>query len=44
MVHLLLKPGLKNFEHCFTSVWDESKVVVVGAFFGIAFLRDWNEK
>ena len=20
MVHLLLKPGLKNFEHCFTNV------------------------
>ena len=20
MVHVLLKPGLKNFEHCFTSV------------------------
>ena len=44
IVHVLLKPGLKNFEHCFTSVWDESKFVVVGAFFGIAFLRDWNEK
>ena len=23
MVHLLLKPGLENFEHYFTSVWDE---------------------
>ena len=22
MVHVLLKPGLKNFEHYFTSVWD----------------------
>ena len=42
-VHLLLKPGLKNFEHCFTSVWDESNFVI-WAFFGIAFLRDWNEK
>ena len=20
-VHILLKPGLENFEHCFTSVW-----------------------
>ena len=39
MVHVLLKPGLKNFEHYYTtSVWDESKCVVVGAFFGIAFL------
>ena len=25
-VHVLLKPGLKNFEHYFTSVWDESTV------------------
>ena len=24
-VHLLLKPGLENFEHYFTSVWDECK-------------------
>ena len=23
MVHVLLKPGLENFEHYFTSVWDE---------------------
>ena len=21
-VHILLKPGLENFKHCFTSVWD----------------------
>ena len=43
MVHILLKPGLENFEHCFASVWDESNCVVVWAFFSIAFLRDWNE-
>ena len=42
-VHVLLKPGLENFEHYFTSVWDECNCAVVGAFFGIAFLRDWNE-
>ena len=42
-VHILLKPGLENFEHCFTSVWDECNCVVVWAFFGIAFLWDWNE-
>ena len=23
MVHVLLKPGLENFEHYFTSMWDE---------------------
>ena len=42
-VHVLLKPGLKNFEHYFTSVWDECNCAVVWAFFGIAFLWDWNE-
>ena len=40
MVHILLKPGLENFEHYFTSVWDECYCVVVWAFFGIAFLWD----
>ena len=43
MVHMLLKPGLENFEHYFASVWDECNCVVVWTFFGIAFLRDWNE-
>ena len=43
MVHVLLKPGLENFEYCFTSVWDECNCAVVWAFFGIAFLWDWNE-
>ena len=42
-VHVLLKPGLVNFEHYFTSVWDECSCTVVWAFFGIAFLWDWNE-
>ena len=43
MVHILLKPGLENFEHYFASVWNESSCVVVWTFFGIAFLWDWNE-
>ena len=38
MVHVLLKPGLENFEHYFTSMWDACNCVVVWAFFGIAFL------
>ena len=42
-IHVLLKPGLENFEHYFTSVWDESNCAVVWTFFGIAFLWDWNE-
>jgi len=43
MVHVLLKPGLENLEHYFTSVWDECNCTVLWAFFGIAFLWDWNE-
>ena len=42
-VHVLLKPGLENFEHYSTSLWDKCNCVAVWAFFGIAFLRDWNE-
>ena len=42
-VHVLLKPGLENFEHYFASVWDECNCAVVWAFFGIAILWDWNE-
>ena len=44
-VHILLKPGLENFEHYFTSVWDECSCVVVWAvlalpFFGIGMKTD----
>ena len=42
-LHVLLKPGFENFEHYFTSVWDECNCAVVWAFFVIAFLWDWNE-
>ena len=42
MVHVLLRPGLENCEHYFASVWDECNCAVVWAFFGIAFLWDWN--
>ena len=42
-VHILLKPGLENFELYFASMWDECSCEVVWAFFGIAFLWDWNE-
>ena len=43
LVHILLKPGLENSEHYFTSMWDECNWVVVWTLFGIAFLWDWNE-
>ena len=42
-VHVLLKPGLENFEHYFTSVCEECNCAAVRAVFGIAFLWDWNE-
>ena len=42
-VHILLKPGLENFKHYFTSMWDKCNCAVVWAFYGIAFLWDWNE-
>ena len=32
-VHVWLKPGLENFEHYFTSLWDECNCAVVWAFF-----------
>ena len=41
--HVLLKPVLENFEHYFTSMWDEHNCAAVWAFFGIALLWDWNE-
>ena len=42
-VHILLKPGLENFEHYFASMWDECNWVIVQPFFDFAFLRDWSE-
>ena len=44
LVHILLKPLLDNFEHYFTSIWDECSCSVVWKLFGIAFLWDWNWK
>ena len=43
MVHVLLKPGLENFEHYFTSMWDECNCAVLWTFFGFTFLWNWNE-
>ena len=36
--HILLKPGLKDFEYDLASVWDECNCAVVWTFFVIAFL------
>ena len=42
-VHILLKPGLKDFEHCLASMWNECNCTVIWTFFGMAFLWNWNE-
>ena len=43
LVHILLKPSLKDFEHNLASMWNEHNYMVVGTFFGIALLWDWDE-
>ena len=42
-VHILLKPGLKDFERYLASMWNECNFVVVWTFFGVDLLWDWNE-
>ena len=37
MVHVQLKPGLKNFEHYFASVWEECSCAVVWTFLALLF-------
>ena len=43
-IHVLLKPGLENFEHYFASMWDEYNCTIVWIFFDIALLwgLDWK--
>ena len=45
LVHILLNPGLKDFEHYLASMWNESNCPcpVVWAFFGIACVWDGNK-
>ena len=43
LVHVLLKHSLKDFEHYFSSMWDECNCAVVWTFFDIAFLWNLNE-
>ena len=38
LVHILLNPGLENFDNDFASDWDEYNGALVWTFFGIAFL------
>ena len=37
IVHVLLKPSLKNFEHCFASVWDGCNCAVAEHSFAFPF-------
>ena len=39
MVQILLKPGLENFEHYFTGVWDDFNCAIVWAFGALPFFR-----
>ena len=40
MDHVLLKPGLENFEHYFASEWDKCNCAVIWAFIGIGMKTD----
>ena len=42
-VHVLLKPSLKDCEHCLACMWNECNCAVVWTFFGISPFWDWNE-
>ena len=42
-VHITVEAWLGEFWHYFASRWDEWNCAVALAFFGIAFLWDWNE-
>ena len=37
LVHVLLKPSLKDFEHYLANMWNERSCVVVWTFFGLPF-------
>ena len=43
LVHVLLKPNLKDFEHYLASMWNERNCIIVWTFLDIALLWDWHE-
>ena len=43
LIHVLLKPSLKDFEHNLTSMRNEHNYLVVCTLFDSALLWDWNE-
>ena len=40
LVHILLKPSMKDFKHDLTSMGDECNYLMVSTFFGITLLGD----
>ena len=40
LVHVLLKPSLKDFEHNLTRMWNEWRCLIVWTFFGIGMKTD----
>ena len=40
LVHVLLKPSLKDFEHYLASMWNECSCMVIWTFFGIRMKTD----
>ena len=42
-VHMLLKPGLENFKHYFTSMWDECNCAVVWASNCKSWKMEWDQ-
>ena len=43
LVHILLKPSLKDFEHYLASTWNEWNCDIAWTFSGIALLWNWSE-
>ena len=42
-IHILLNPGLKDFEYYLDSMWNEFNCMVVWTFFDIVLLWDWSK-
>ena len=43
LVPVLLNPSVKDFEHNFTSIWNERSCTIAGTLLTIALLWDWDE-
>ena len=43
LVHIMLKPSMKDFKHDLTIMGDECNCPVVSTFFGTTLLGNWDE-